>query len=118
MSQQTLDRRSQLSDRGQPNKRSVTVAALVAATIALVVNTGLVLVAAADRSWGALGILIMVGPITNGVMALASLAFIPLVRRLAAGAPIGPYVLTGTLLPIGAIIVDGICILSMELHGC
>src|SRR4051812_12099410 len=118
MSHQILEYRSPLSDRARPNSRRVTAAALVAAAIVLVVNAGLIMAAAADRSWGAMGIMVGTGPVINGIMALASLAIISLVRRLAPGASITPYVLTGTLLPIVAVFVDGICIFSMDLHGC
>jgi hypothetical protein len=114
MSQQTLDYRSPLSDSGQPYKRRVTTAALVATGIAVTVNAGLLVWAAGTTAWGALSIMIMIGPSTNAVMALVSLGFIPLLRRRVAGAPILPYVLTGTLVPVAAIAVDGICILAMH----
>ena len=114
MPQQSLDYRATLSDRGQPNKRRVTTAAWVAAGIAVIVNGGVLLWAAETTGSGALVIMIMLGPVANAAMALVSLGFIPLVRRLAAGAPIAPYVLTGTLVPTSAIVVDGICIIAMK----
>jgi hypothetical protein len=117
MSQQVLDYRSPLAKRPSAN-RPVYVAAGIAAAVALIVNAVLVSWAASDRSWGALGIMIMIGPITNGVLAFLSLPFIPLVRRVSGGASVVPYVLAGVLIPVGAVIVDAACILSMDLHGC
>ena len=65
-----------------------------------------------------MGMAVAIGPITNGVMALLAICLIPLVRRLARGASIAPYVVAGVLGPIAAILVDGALILSMDLHGC
>jgi hypothetical protein len=116
MSQQVLDYRSPLAKR-PPANRPVYVAAGIAAAVALIANATLVSWAASDRSWGALGIMVMIGPITNGVLALLSLPFIPIVRRISHGASVVPYVLTGVLIPIGAVLVDAACILSLDLHG-
>ena len=83
----------------------------------LALNAVLVAAAAEDRSWGALGIMILYGPIANGVLMLASLACTPLARRFS-GASATFHVLTSILLPIGAAMVDGVIIFGMDLHGC
>jgi hypothetical protein len=84
----------------------------------LAANGLLLAIAASDRSWGALGIGIMVGPITNGVLLLLSLACIPIVKSGAAGASIGPYVAASIGLPLLAVPIDFFIIGSMGLHGC
>ena len=62
--------------------------------------------------------MLMIGPIINVVLALLSLPFIPLVKRASHGASVGLYVLAGVAFPLVAIIVDGVFIGSMNLHGC
>jgi len=88
-----------------------------ASSVALHGLVVLVAAAAEDRSWGALGIMILYGPIANGVLMLASLACTPLARRFS-GASATFHVLTSILLPIGAAMVDGVIIFGMDLHGC
>jgi hypothetical protein len=120
MSESTLEYQSPSTTR-PPSLRRVWITGGISAALILAVNTGLVSMAASDRSWGALGIMIMVGPITNGVMLIVSLLFTPVVKRVsygARGATIMPYVMIGILLPIALIFVDGAIIGSMDLHGC
>ncbi len=93
-------------------------AALLAVGIAIAVNALLILVANANRSWTALGIAIIFGPIMNGILIVVSLAFVPVVRRLGGGASVSLYVLAGILVPIAATVVDAACIMSMKLQGC
>ncbi len=100
------------------NPSLVTLASLVVAVVVIGTNAWLVRVAALDRSWGALGILIMVGPITNGVIALVTVVSSFLLRWLAGGASVAIYICAGVLLPVAAIVVDAACILCMDLHGC
>ena len=106
----------------RPRKRSnpslVTLASLVVAVVVIGTNIWLVRVAALDHSWGALAILIMVGPITNGVIALVTLLSSFLLRWLAGGASVALYIYAGVLLPAAAILVDAACILCMDVHGC
>jgi hypothetical protein len=109
-----------LDDR--PRRRAkptlVTLAALVAAVVVVGANAGLVREAAADRSWGTLAIVIMVGPIANGVIVLVTIASSFLLRWLAGGASVALYLYAGVLLPLAAILVDAVCILCIGLHGC
>jgi hypothetical protein len=104
--------------RRRANPTLVTLAALAAAVVVIGTNAWLVREAALDRSWGALGILIMIGPITNGVIALATFASSFLLRWFAGGASVALYLYAGMLLPLAAILVDATCILCMGLHGC
>jgi hypothetical protein len=118
MPQQTLDYRGPSVKRRWPSWRRVTQSAGVAGAVAVVVNLALIGVAARDRSWGALAIMILYGPIINGALILVSLGFIPLVKKYAGGAPIKPYVLTGVLAPLAAVLVDAAFIMTLDLHGC
>ena len=104
--------------RGVGNSRAVKMAALMAVGGATAVNTLLVVKAAADKSWGAFGIAIAIAPVCNCVLALLSLAFIPLVRKAAGPTSIKLYVLTGIFVPITAMVVDAMCIFAMDLRGC
>ena len=115
MTQQVLDYRTPARPQ---SIRVVWIAVAIAAGITVAVNALLLWTAAADASWGAFGIMMLIGPIANGVLALASLPFIPLVRKLSGGAPTSPYVLTGLLGPVAAVVFDAACILGMPLHGC
>lgn len=101
-----------------PRSPHVRNAALASAGVVLVANVVLLAMARSDRSWGALGIGVFVGPIVNAVLLLLSLACIPLVRSAARGAPISAYVATSIAIPLIAIPVDFILILSMGLSGC
>ena len=104
--------------RRRANPSLVTLASLVVAIVVIGTNAWLVRVAALDRSWGALCILIMVGPITNGVIALVTFLSSFLLRWLAGGASVAIYIYAGVLLPVVAILVDAACIFCMDLHGC
>jgi hypothetical protein len=57
-------------------------------------------------------------PALNGVLLIVSLACIPIVRHLAAGAPVWPYVLSGIVTPIACTVVVTGYILSMDLGVC
>src|SRR5690242_15908656 len=50
------------------------------AAVIIAVNAFLLVQAAADRSWGALYIMLITGPMTNGVLVLLSLAFALVVK--------------------------------------
>jgi hypothetical protein len=116
MSQQPLDYRSPVADARRSSR--VKTATLIVACVVLVANGLLLAVAASDRSWGALGIAIMIGPITNGILLLLSLACIPVVKSGAAGASVGSYLAVAIGLPLAAIPIDFFIIGSMGLHGC
>jgi hypothetical protein len=118
MPQDILNYRSPHSEVKAYRARPVRIAAGIAAGVTVAVNLALVLVAEADRSWGAAWIAILIGPVTNVVLVIASLAGIPFVRRAARGGPIDLYVLAGILCPVVGAIVDWVCITSMDMHGC
>jgi hypothetical protein len=98
--------------------RRVRLAAILVTGVVLAVNAGLLATAVGDRSWTALNIAILSGPITNGVLLLLGLLGIPLVKSGAAGAPVRSYVITAVGLPLAAIPADFLLIFSMGLHGC
>ncbi|MDB5330237.1 MAG: hypothetical protein JWP03_1388 [Phycisphaerales bacterium] len=81
-------------------------------------NFWLVYPAAADRSWGAINVLLFKGPTTNLCILVTSLVLTPVVRHYSRGAAVMPYVLTCVFAPIAAVVFDSIYILSMNLHGC
>ena len=84
----------------------------------LAANLLLLGVAYVDRSWGALGIAMMIGPITNGVLAVVGLACLPVLKRRAPGAATGTYLLASLVLPLLAIPTDLFAIIAMDLRGC
>ena len=114
---QTLSYQSRPTNRPPRNGRAASCLGLL---IGLQIATNGILVAraAADRSWGALYIMLVVGPIANGLIMLVSLALIPLVRHLSRGAVVKPYVFTALLGPIAGIVMDGAIIMGIGLHGC
>ena len=113
MEKQTLD-----YDSLRPSQGVVRVATAIVGGVVLLVNLGLLLAAASDRSWGALGIAIAIGPITNLAMMLIALLCMILVKRLSFGATLLPCGLVSVLLPLFAIPADFAIIGSMGLHGC
>ncbi len=70
-----------------------------------------------DRSWGALAMAIIVGPLSNLALAVLSLLCMPLVRR-AFATTVRRHVLISLGIPAAAIGFDLLAILSMDLHGC
>ena len=97
-------------------KRPVKVAAIIALSITLLVNGVLVAGAAADGGLGAVIIAWVISPIANGVLAVAGLAFLPLVKRRADGGPVLGYGLISTLGPVLAIGIDIAAIATMDIH--
>ena len=84
----------------------------------LLVANGIVLsIAAEDRSWGALGMAIVVGPITNGCLALLSLLFTPWIRQLTDSSP-RVHAVFSVAAPAVAIVADLVLIGAMDLRGC
>lgn len=92
------------------------VAWSILGVLLLVVNGFVLAVAAEDRSWGALGMAICVGPIANGVLALVSLCATPWMKS-AAGSP-WAHVAFSLGVPAAAIAGDFLLIMTMDLHGC
>jgi hypothetical protein len=71
-----------------------------------------------DRSWGALWISIIVGPVMNGILAVISLAVTPVLRRILEPFSVGWHILFSLLLPAAAIVLDAVAISNMGLRGC
>jgi hypothetical protein len=68
-------------DTDVPHSGGVAVILIAIAAVTVPVNTFLVVEAWGDRSWGALGIMAVVAPFSNLVIAIASLLFTPLARK-------------------------------------
>src|SRR4051794_29820454 len=115
MSQQPLDYQTPSAER--PRRLRGMLPAIIVASATVVANGVLVGIAASDRSYLALGVAIMAGPITNGVIFLLSLACIPLLKIRGAGPALG-YLGASMILPIAAVVLDFMIIKSMSLHGC
>ncbi|MEA2707510.1 MAG: hypothetical protein QOF78_111 [Phycisphaerales bacterium] len=94
-------------ERRLANGRSVKLALVVAASVAFL-NFLLVGDALNDRGAHALHIVFVVGPITNGILCVASFACTPLARRHAGGAVV-PHMLA-SIAPVLAIFVDGLVV--------
>lgn len=114
MTKQPLDYHSPSAERRLSWR--LNAACIIVAVAVLLANGALLAMAASDRSWGALGIAIMFGPITNGILLLLSLACTPVVKASAIGTSIGPYLATAICLPLAAIPIDFFIIKSMGLH--
>ena len=115
---QTLAYQSPGVKNRPPANRRTAACVVVIACIVIGINAFLLSIAAADHSWGALSIMMFIGPITNGITAILSCALFPIVRLISRGATVKPYIFASIVLPIVAIIVDAGCVLSMDLHGC
>ena len=88
--------------------------------ITVVVLANLLALGAAwqDKSWGALWIAIVGGPILNGVFALVGLIAMPFLRRQRSQFSVWRHVVLSLGVPIAAIAIDAGVIFSMGLHGC
>ena len=87
--------------------------------VLLLVGNLLVLAAAwQDRSWGALGMAVMVGPILNGVFLISGLVAIPFLKRRRQQFSLGRHLALTLGVPIAAVVADFFIIMSMGLHGC
>jgi hypothetical protein len=102
-------------DAPQPGR--VRGAIAIVSGIVILVNAGLLAAAASNRSWGAFGIAVVFGPITNGVLALVAGACAPSVKRVSGGASVAVYVLVSILLPVVAILADFAITGSIGVHG-
>ena len=78
----------------------------------IVLLANLIALAAAwqDRSWGALGIAVVVGPSMNGVLSLLSLLATPALQRTFGPFSVGKHVAISLLLPGAAICLDALAI--------
>lgn len=115
MVQKPLDGRPSLAGVRR-NSRTQT-ATIVVACVVLAANVLLLAVAALDRSWGAFAIVIVVGPITNGILLLLSLACIPIVKSSVAGGSIKLYLAAAIGLPLAAIPIDFFIMSAIGMYG-
>lgn len=99
----------------RPPRRALGLRVLLGAV--LLVNAALLVCAAIDRSAGAVLIGLVAGPMVNGVLALLSLACTPWIRRLTGDTP-GRHAALSLLIPLAAIVADGLLIAWMRPSVC
>jgi hypothetical protein len=75
-----------------------------------------IIIAATDRSIGALTIAMIWGPAVNVLLALSSLMAIPVLRRRQRMFSPGRHLALSICVPLAAIVTDGVVIFSMDLH--
>jgi hypothetical protein len=114
-SEQPLDDQKPL-DEVTPSL-SVNKASLILAGVVLAVNGLLLLNAFSDKSFVAIQIAIITGPIINLIILGISLVGTKTVRSAAQGASIETYRVAAIGLPLAAILADFVIIFSMHLHG-
>jgi hypothetical protein len=101
-----LDYQSRTNERGS-SRRNVAISISIVCAVVILANVALLVLAAYDKeAWADLAVAAMLGPLTNGIIALDSLIFIPLVKHLSRGRSILFYVLVSILFPLLAIGVD------------
>jgi hypothetical protein len=81
-------------------------------------NLGALAAAWQDRSWGALGIAIGVGPSINAVLIVFGLVAIPFRKRHSESFSLDRHLALSIGIPVAAILADYFIIMSMGLHGC
>lgn len=85
----------------------------------MAVNAALLVVANNDRSWGAIGVAMFLGPLANAAVGLIALVGTTVVAAVAGSkVPFGTIVLGSIFLPVAAIVLDWVVIATMPLHGC
>ena len=116
MSQQVIDYQS--APVAPPSGRRLFVAAGVVAAVVLVVNALLLVAANNDRSFGAMAIALMGGPVANLVVLAVALSLLPVLNRAATPRSKACYLAASIALPLVAAAVDFRVIMSMSLTGC
>jgi hypothetical protein len=114
MEKQPLDYRSP----GVPSQRLSKIAPGVVGGVVFLVNAILVAAAASDRSWGALGIAVAIGPIANLTTMVVALLSMIIVKWVYPETNLVPCGVVSVLLPLLAMPADFLIIASMGLHGC
>src|SRR5947207_287823 len=100
-----------------PN-HGVATYALYALCISIAINAALICTAAlGGGGWGAVFVILVIGPIANVIFVIVSLALIPAVRRRTGGESVKRFVLAAMLTPVGAMVVDIASIFLMP-GGC
>jgi hypothetical protein len=85
----------------------------------LLVGNILVLAAAwQDKSWGALWMAIVGGPILNGTLLISGLVAIPFLKRRRSHFSLARHLPLALGAPVAAAVADFFIIGSMGLHGC
>jgi hypothetical protein len=100
-----------------PSPRSVVVATSILVCVLMLMNGALLAAAWQDRSWGAFGIGIFYGPISNGLVLVVAPLLTPVLWKFS-GQWAAMYLVAALLVPVGAVIADALIILAMGLHGC
>jgi hypothetical protein len=99
------------------NPTAVTAAAITAALLIFTVNAFISLGAWQDGSWGMMFLIFVASPVANAVLALAGLAITPIVKRAAAAAPLWPYVVTVTGLPVCGAVYQFLSVSFIPVRG-
>jgi hypothetical protein len=102
-------------DVGTPKTRSVFW--MVYGVLMVIGNLIVLVIAWNDKSWGALWIAIVGGPILNAVFLISGLVAISVLRRRTPFS-LGRHLAMSIGLPIAAIVVDFLVIILMAPHGC
>ena len=99
-----------------PKSRGVFGKAFVA--LVLIANLVILAVAWQDKSWAALWMGLLIGPILNGAFLISGLVAIPFLRRRRASFRLGRHLALTIGLPVAAVVADLFIINSMGFHGC
>ena len=70
-----------------------------------------------DKSWAALWMAIVVGPVLNGALLISGLVAIPFLKRRRVSFSLRRHLALTIGVPIAAVVADFVIILSMGLHG-
>ena len=89
---------------------------LVFVCLVIVLNLSAIIIAAEDRSIGALTIAMIWAPAGNLVLALSSLMAIPVLRRRQPMVSLGKHLALSICAPLAAMVTDAVAISSMDLH--
>lgn len=103
--------------RPQRNPGAVKLATTIFAGAILVLNVLIVGTAAGTGGWGAISMIMLVGPGINLVAGVVGLVLLPAVKNAAAGSSTTLYVAAVVVLPFAAMLIDGMIVKSMNLPG-
>lgn len=85
--------------------------------VVILLNVFALVAASQDKSWGALWIATVAGPIGNGLLAVMSLVAAPFLQRKRLEFSVRRHLALSIGVPAAAIIIDTVAIFSMGLSG-
>lgn len=103
--------------RRERNPGAVKSAALFFAAVILIINVLIVGSAAGMGGWGALSMMMLVGPALNLGAGIVGLLMLPGIMKAAAGSSTALYVAAVVMLPFAAILLDVLIVQNMNLRG-